>query len=252
MYNIDELAWSDVKLTHFHIALLPWGATEPHNLHLPYTTDNLLSRTISLDAAAKAEKSGVRSVVLPAIPFGSQNPGQTDLPFCIHIRTETQKAILTDIVASLHRGGIRKLIILNGHGGNSFSGTVRDLAVDFPDFSIVTTDWYKIADAQKFFTEPGDHAGELETSLMLHYYPHLVKSVENYGLGSTRQFTIEALNNRTFWLPRNWKEVSADTGIGNPQYASAEKGKLFADAVTDVIAEFMQKFAFVKAKDLYR
>ncbi len=242
MTNIDELTWSDVKSTGFNIALLPWGATEPHNLHLPFTTDNLLSHAISLDAAAKAENLGVKSVVLPTIPFGSQNPGQTEYPFCIHLRTETQKAILTDVVSSLHRGGIRKMIILNGHGGNNFSGIVRDLAVDFPDFLIATTDWYKIVDARKFFTEPGDHAGELETSLMLHYYLHLVKPHENYGSGSTRQFTIEALNNRTFWLPRNWKKVSEDTGIGNPQFANAEKGKNFAEAVTDKIAGFIKKF----------
>ncbi len=243
MNNIDELTWSDVKSTDFYIALLPWGATEPHNLHLPYTTDNLLSRAISLEAAAKAEKFGVKSVVLPTIPFGSQNPGQTEFPFCIHTRTETQIAILRDIVSSLHRGGITKLIILNGHGGNSFSGIVRDLAVDLPDFLIVTTDWYKIVDARNYFTEPGDHAGELETSLMLHYYPQWVKPHANYGSGTTRSFSIDALNNRKFWLPRNWKKVSEDTGIGNPQYASAEKGKIFAEAVTDQIAGFMKEFA---------
>jgi creatinine amidohydrolase len=249
MTNIDELTWSDVKSTEFNIALLPCGATEPHNLHLPYTTDNLLSRAISLGAAAKAKNLGVKSVVLPTIPFGSQNPGQTDFPFCIHLRTETQKAILTDIVSSLYRGGIRKMLILNGHGGNNFGGIVRDLAVDCPNFLIATTDWYKIVDARKFFTEPGDHAGELETSLMMHYYPHLVKTHENYGSGSTRQFSIEALNNRTFWLPRNWKEVSVDTGIGNPQFANAEKGKNFAEAITDKIAGFIKEF--IEKTELY-
>lgn len=243
MTNIDALTWSDIQSDRFQIALLPWGATEPHNLHLPYTTDNLLSRAISLDAAAKAEKLGIKSVVLPTIPFGSQNPGQTEFPFCIHLHTETQKALLRDIVSSLHRGGITKLIILNGHGGNSFSGIVRDLAVDFPDFLIVTTDWYKILDARIYFTEPGDHAGELETSLMLHYYPQWVKPRESYGSGAARKFTIDAMNNRKFWLPRNWKKVSEDTGIGNPKYASAEKGKIFAEAVTDEIAGFMKEFA---------
>ena len=159
MTNIDALSWSDVKSSQFRLAILPWGATEPHNLHLPYSTDNLLSRAVSLDAAAKAEAQGVQAVVLPAIHFGSQNPGQTDLPICIHMRVETQKAILYDVVSSLKRGGINKLLIMNGHGGNSFNGVVRDLAVEFPDFLIVTTDWYKVVDARSFFTEPGVQAG---------------------------------------------------------------------------------------------
>ena len=252
MTNIDALSWSDVKSSQFRLAILPWGATEPHNLHLPYSTDNLLSRAVSLDAAAKAEAQGVQAVVLPAIPFGSQNPGQTDLPICIHMRVETQKAILYDVVSSLKRGGINKLLIMNGHGGNSFNGVVRDLAVEFPDFLIVTTDWYKVVDARSFFTEPGDHAGELETSMMLHYYPEYVKPQETYGTGATRQFTISGLNNRSFWLPRNWQRVSEDTGIGNPQHASAENGKLFAEAVSNVVAEFICDFANATSDNLYR
>lgn len=252
MTNIDALSWSDVKSSQVvRMAILPWGATEPHNLHLSYSTDNLLSRAVSLDAAAKAEAQGVQTVVLPAIPFGSQNPGQTDLPLCIHMRVETQKAILYDVVSSLKRSGINKLLIMNGHGGNTFNGVVRDLAVDFPDFLIAISDWYKVVDSRSFFTEPGDHAGELETSMMLHYYPEYVKPKEVYGSGTTRQFTISGLNKRLFWLPRNWQRVSDDTGIGNPQHANAEKGKLFADAVSTVVAEFIRDFANADPDKLY-
>lgn len=201
MNNIDALTWSDVKSTKFDLAILPWGATEPHNLHLPYTTDNLLSRAVSLDAATKAELRGVRSVVLPAIPLGAQNPGQTELLFCLHARMETQKAILQDIVASLHYQGLRRLLIINGHGGNIFNSFVRDLALDYKDFLIVTSDYFKLVDANAYFDEPGDHAGELETSLMLHYYPELVKPAETYGKGESKQFSIKGLRNRSFWLP---------------------------------------------------
>lgn len=252
MNNIDEITWSDVKGKQFDLAILPWGATEPHNYQLPYTTDNLLSRAVSLDAATKAELMGVRSVVLPTIPFGSQNPGQTDLPFCIHVRMDTQMAILRDVVASLHRQGIRKLVILNGHGGNNFTSFIRDLAVDYKDFMIVSSDWYKVVDARPYFDEPGDHAGELETAMMLHYYPDLVKPKEMYGSGETKNFTIKALKNRQFWLPRNWSAVSSDTGIGNPQHATAEKGKKFADAVTESIAAFLSDFVNTQPQDLYK
>lgn len=96
------------------------GATEPHNLHLPYMTDCILSHDVAVSAALIAkQKYGVNCMVMPPIGMGSQNPGQRELPFCIHTRYETQKAILTDIVSSLYVQGIRKLVIINGHGGNT-------------------------------------------------------------------------------------------------------------------------------------
>lgn len=248
--DIDWLTWSEAKNTVYDLAILPWGATEPHNYHLPYTTDNVLSRSVSLEAARKAAQQGVHPMVLPAIPFGSQNPGQTDLIFCIHARQETQKAILTDIVAALHHQGMRKLLILNGHGGNTFRTLVRDLLVDFPDFMIVVSDWYKLVDGKAYFTEPGDHAGELETAMMMHLVPERVKEKKEFGTGDSKKFNIEELN-AGFWAPRHWTQVSSDTGIGNPIYATARNGQQFTEAVTDSIARFIVQFANADLNNLY-
>ena len=84
-------------------------------------------------------------MVLPPVTYGSQNPGQRDYPFCLHARYETQRAILGDVVAALHLQGIRKLIIVNGHGGNSFKNMIRDLSVDFPDFLIAAATMYMLS-----------------------------------------------------------------------------------------------------------
>ena len=248
--DIDLLTWSEAKDSVYDLAILPWGATEPHNYHLPYTTDNVLSRSVSLEAARKAADKGVKSMVLPAIPFGSQNPGQTDLIFCIHARQETQKAILTDIVTALHHQGIRKLVLLNGHGGNTFRTLVRDRLVDFPDFMIVVSDWYKLVDGKTYFTEPGDHAGELETAMMMHLVPERVKAKNEFGEGAGKKFNIEGLNSG-FWTPRHWTQVSTDTGIGNPVHATALNGQLFTEAVTDTIAQFIVQFAKADVNNLY-
>jgi creatinine amidohydrolase len=248
--DIDLLTWNEAKEIKYDLAILPWGATEPHNFHLPYTTDNVLSRSVSLEAAKKANDQGVNPMVLPAIPFGSQNPGQTDLIFCIHARQETQKAILTDIVSSLHHQGLRKLVILNGHGGNTFRTLVRDIQVDFPDFMIVVSDWYKLIDATQYFTEPGDHAGELETAMMMHFFPERVKDKSAYGKGDSKKFKIDNLN-KGFWTPRHWTKVSSDTGIGNPVHATANNGKAFTEAVTNIIAQFIVDFAKADLTDMY-
>ena len=96
-------SFGDVVKKKYDLVILPWGATEPHNLHLPYLTDCILSHSIAVDAAKIAKDHfGVNCMVMPPITLGAQNPGQRELSFCIHARYETQKAILTDIVSSLH------------------------------------------------------------------------------------------------------------------------------------------------------
>lgn len=223
----------------YSMALLPWGATEPHNLHLPYLTDAILSHDIAVDAAQKAlDRYGIRSMVMPPVALGSQNPGQRELKFCVHSRYETQKAVLTDIATSLYHQGIRCLLIVNGHGGNGFKNMIRDLAVEMPDMLIASSEWFKVCPAKEYFDNPGDHADELETSVMMHYHPELV-NLSDAGDGHFRTFRPATLQRGVAWIPRNWAKVSDDTGIGSPAAATAEKGARFADAVTDSYAELI-------------
>lgn len=233
----------------YDLAILPWGATEPHNLHLPYLTDSILSHDVAVDAALLAlQKYGVRTMVLPPVAMGAQNPGQRDLKFCIHYRYSTQCAILTDIVSSLHHQGYRKLLIINGHGGNSFKSMIRDLAVDLPDFIILSSEWYTVLPAKEWFDEPGDHADELETSVMMHYHPELV-DLGMAGPGQAHPFALEGLRSKTAWLPRHWTKVTSDTGIGNPHLATAEKGKRFAAAVAEKYAALLHELAGISSSD---
>lgn len=233
----------------YDIALLPWGATEPHNLHLPYLTDAILSHDIAVDAAVLArDKFGIKAMVMPPMPLGAQNPGQRELPFCIHYRYDTQRAVLTDIVASLNHQGLNRLLIINGHGGNSFKNMIRDLAVDRPSMLIATGEWFKAAPAKEYFDNPGDHADELETSVMMHYHPELV-NLSEAGPGGDGGFAGKALSHGVAWVPRNWARISSDTGIGNPAAATAEKGARFARVCAE---EFAQVIADLCQPDLYR
>ncbi len=233
--------YGKVKPLNYHLAVLPWGATEPHNLHLPYLTDCILSHDIAVDAARLAlDKYGIRSMVLPYVTAGSQNPGQRELNFCIHYRYETQKAILADIVSSLYAQGHRRLLIINGHGGNSFKNMIRDLSIDYPDFLIATSEWFTFVPAKEYFDEPGDHADELETSVMMHYHPELV-DLDEAGDGKSKKFASQMLNEKVAWIPRNWLKVSEDTGIGNPKKATAEKGRKYAEVVTAKYAQLFKE-----------
>ncbi|MDE6165706.1 MAG: creatininase family protein, partial [Muribaculaceae bacterium] len=80
-----DLSVSNYGITRnldYQVAILPWGATEPHNYHLPYLTDAMASHDIAVDSARKAlDLYGVRAMVMPPIALGSQNPGQRELKF---------------------------------------------------------------------------------------------------------------------------------------------------------------------------
>ena len=244
--DLSVSAYGIVRPLDYKVAILPWGATEPHNLHLPYLTDAILAHDVAVDAAVRASTLyNIRTMVLPPVTMGAQNPGQRDLKFCIHYRQATQYAILTDIVASLHHQGMRKLLIVNGHGGNSFKGMIRDLAVDFPDFFILSSEWFAVLPAREWFDDPGDHADELETSVMMHYHPELVR-LEEAGAGDAHPFALQGLREKVAWLPRHWTRVTQDTGIGDPRLATAEKGRRFAEAVAGKYASLLRDLAAVK------
>ncbi len=250
-YILEQTNWKRLKQEAFDVAVLPWGATEPHNYHLPYGTDSLETARIAEDAALKAWERGAKIMVLPTISLGAQNVGQIHLPFCLHIRPSTQLVILKDLVSALNGQRIKKLVILNGHGGNDFKPLVRELQPEFPEMFLSLVEWFKILNQEEYFEEAGDHANEMETSIIMHYYPELVLPLSEAGEGEEKKWKLESLRNKTAWAPRQWDKVSEDTGIGNPKKASAEKGKRFVDDVTTKIAEYFVELAACDLDDLY-
>ena len=181
-------------------------------------------------------------MVMPPVTMGSQNPGQRELPFCVHAHYDTQRAILTDIVASLYHQGFHRLLIVNGHGGNNFKNMIRALTLDYPGMLMMTSEWFKQAKTTEYFDNPDDHADELETSVMMHYHPELV-NIDEAGDGTNRGFALDALRTGKIWMPRHWNMVSKDTGIDNPVMSTAEKGQKFAKAVAESYAQFIAEFA---------
>src|SRR5256714_2444259 len=115
-YVLNELTWKAVRDARYEVAVLPWGATEAHNFHLPYSTDNIETDRIAALAAGHAWERGPRVVVLPLVPFGV-NTGQLDIPLCLNVNPSTQALVLRDLATALAGQGVPKLVILNGHGG---------------------------------------------------------------------------------------------------------------------------------------
>jgi creatinine amidohydrolase len=248
-YVLAETTWKAVREAVPDLAVLPWGATEAHNYHLPYGTDNTQAEYVAAEAARLAWGAGARVVVLPAVPFGSQ-AGQLDIPLCLDLSPTTQAAVLGDLARCLAGHGVRNLVVLNGHGGNDFRQMIRELQPKVRVF-LCAINWYAVVDPRPHFTDLGDHAGELETSVMLHVAPGLVLPLSEAGDGRARRFRVAGLREGWAWAPRRWTQVTADTGVGDPRAATAAKGAAYIAAVVERVGRFLIELAAADPDDLY-
>ena len=249
-YILAETNWEALKDANFELAILPWGATEAHNYHLPYATDNIQADHLAAESARLAHEKGGKVIVLPTIPFGV-NTGQSDIYLDINLNPSTQLAMLSDIVAVLNRQGIYKLLIFNGHGGNNFKPIIRELGLRFPKMFISFCFFPQAFDKTAYFEEKGDHADEMETSLMLYIRPDLVLAKEKWGDGKAKKFKIKAFSEGWVWAERKWSQISEDTGVGNPHKSSGAKGELFFKDITVKMGNMIFELCQADLNDLY-
>ena len=249
-YILSETHWKTVKESNYEVGILPWGATEAHNYHLPYGTDIIEAEQIAAESARLAWEQGAKVIVLPVVPFGV-NTGQFDVKLDMNMNPSTQLLVLRDLIEVLDRQGIHKLIILNSHGGNDFKTMIRELGLKFPNMFLCQCNWFQALDQKEFFENKDDHAGEMETSLMMHLVPHLVQPLSEAGDGGAKKFRFTAIREGWAWAERKWTQVTRDTGVGDPRKATAEKGARYFQAVTKKVAQFIVELAMTDRKDFY-
>jgi creatinine amidohydrolase len=220
------------------VAILPWGATEAHNFHLPHGTDVLEAAAVAERSAELAVERGARPLVLPTVPFGN-DAQQLDQAATVHLSPGSAELILRDVVDSMRHQGIDRLVVLNAHGGNEFKAPIRELSKD-REVLITLVNFYEVAPEERaeIFENPGDHADEMESSLLLYLYPELVE-MEQAGPGIRRGMEISGFGQPGVWTPRPWSSVHPDTGSGDPRKATAEKGERYFEAVCARIAELL-------------
>jgi creatinine amidohydrolase len=237
-----------VRATAWRVAVMPWGATEAHNTHLPYGTDTLLGREVAARVVAVCAQRGVPVVALPAMPFGV-NTTQLDLPLTLNVMPSTQLAVLRDIVRSIEPHGVRALLLLNAHGGNELRALVRELQ---PETSVllVIANWWQAGEHARF-VDAGDHAGALETAAVLHVAPHLVAERSTWGDGHARRSVLQGVRDGWAWTPRRWTQVTADTGVGTPHEATADQGAAFVEEAVARIASLCESLATIDPSAMY-
>ncbi len=250
-YILAETNWKTVQQQSYDVAILPWGATEAHNYHLPYATDNYQVDHVAQLSAATAWEQGAKVIVLPTIPFGV-NTGQLDVPFCMNLNPSTQLSILKDVCDVLVRHNVTKLIILNGHGANNFIAMIRELAGIHSNLFVTVVNWFQAVPRDGIFELPGDHADEMETSLMMYLFPNLVLPISDAGSGATKKFNLTGIQEGWAWAQRPWTMVTNDTGSGDPQKSTAMKGELFISKCVEKIAQFCKELSGKSVQELLK
>lgn len=235
--RLQFLSHKQVREAKWEIAVLPFGATEPHNLHLPYGTDCFQVEEIGRRACDKANLKGARALMLPVIPFGvNTNYFQIPGGMTPGLNPTTLLAILRDVADSLSRQGLRKLLVLNGHGGNELKPFIRELHAQLPIF-IGLVDWFRMAGdlIRSTLDNPGEHADELETSLIMALKPELV-DLKEADSGTPVPSKVDAINKGWISVTRPWHLATTGTGIGDPSKGTAEKGKKLLETTSDRLA----------------
>jgi creatinine amidohydrolase len=241
---LAEQTHAFIRSQKWEIAVLPFGATEPHNLHMPYGTDNFQVEALGRRACQHAYEAGARVVLLPGIPFGvNTNYFKVPGSLACSLTPTTLLRILTDITDSMERQGVRKLLLLNGHGGNELKPFLRELHHRTGVF-LCLCDWYRMATDlyRTIFREPGEHADEVETSLGLAFFPELMRP-EQADAGTARPTRFEAINRGWVTITRPWHLATTNTGLGNPAAASEDKGKTLMNALTERLGQFLVQLA---------
>jgi creatinine amidohydrolase len=243
-YILAEQNHAFIREQRWQAAVLPFGATEPHNLHMPYGTDNFQVEEIGRRACEFAYNAGAKVLLLPAVPFGvNTNHLQVPGALALSVNPTTLLAVLTDLVDALERQGLRKLVLLNGHGGNELKPLTRELHHQTKMFLCVC-DWFRMAADvyPKIFAKPGEHADEVETSLGLAFFPDLVRP-ELADDGAAAPTRFDAINRGWISITRPWHLVSKNTGLGDPRAATADKGRRLMDVVVERLGSFLVELA---------
>lgn len=242
-WKLAETNYGYVKDHPAEVAVLPFGATEPHNLHLPYGTDTFEADVVGEQICAVAHRRGARVVLLPTIPYGTET-NQREFPLSLNLYPSTIQRIVADLVESLARHGVRKIVLLNSHGGNDLKPVLREL-YGRHGAHLFLCNWYQVLrDVERdLFTDPGDHAGEMETAFALAYFPALVARSSDGGLaadkGATRPTRFEAVNRGWVSITRPWHLLTTNTGSGDPHPATAEQGRRLLALLVERLAGFL-------------
>jgi creatinine amidohydrolase len=231
------------------VVVVPTAAIEQHGPHLPLDTDTFLCTSVAHAGAARAGDA----LVTPTVCFGSSEHHMA-FPGTVTLSQETFRESVAEVCRSLTRHGFTRLLVVNGHGGNTallgaavqqlgFEAPVKVLAIDYWTFARPV-----IAEVRESPTGGMGHACEFETSLMLHLRPdavrreRIVREIVQPRYGAERFDLFERGSVNAHWKTH---ELSRSGVMGAPDLATEEKGRRLFEACADGLAALIEELRAV-------
>ena len=245
-YILAETNYAYTKANPYEVAVLPLGATEPHNLHLPYGTDVFEGTIVGEKICEAAHRRGAKVVLLPTIPYGTET-NMTALSAGDERRSH-------DAVRLRHRpgptrcvtSGVRKIVLLNSHGGNEMKPLLRELAgkIDGAPVPVQLVHRARRRVARALRPRRTTTRGEMETSFVLAYSSAPGRQnapTANWPptTGRTAKTRFDAVNRGWVSITRPWHLLTTNTGSGYPHAAAAEKAEHMMDLLVERLGTFL-------------
>ncbi|MFC4529357.1 creatininase family protein [Sphaerisporangium dianthi] len=231
-YLLPLATTTEVRDRRARVALLPIGSFEQHGPFLPLATDTIVACTIAGELAAAHPVLHLPPVTVSC----SHEHEHADWPGTVSISATTLYAVVRDMAASLQRSGITRLVLVNGHGGNYVLGNVvQEAAASGQRMAVFPggADWEAAWAASGLETSAWSdmHAGELETSILLHAHPRLVR--DGYESGDRLS------DDRQHLLTLGMAAYTESGIIGRPSLASASKGKAVLESLVESFGAYL-------------
>lgn len=252
---MNEVEWWRLKAAEINalaakdaVVIVPVGSTEQHGPHLPVQVDSLLVGEIACRAARRA--SAATAVVVTPTVWTGLAEHHMSLGGTLTLDFSTFLAILRSICRSLVRQNFRRILLLNGHGGNvtALNVVVNELTAELGIPLATTTYWLLASDAFASILEHQKnvrHACEAETSMMLALVPSLVDmNLAAEAVGPTSPELSDTVASDAAYRWRSFKSRTSHGAIGDPRSASPEKGGRLLSAAAEAVAAVITNSEF--------
>lgn len=241
---LEEMTIEEVRALAPEVAVVGIGSTEPHGPHLPYGTDTYQVNAVCRAGVTEANQAGGRVVMYPTLPV-SNNVNFQAFPFACRIGVRTLMTVIADIVGALEQDGVRKVVLVNGHGGNpdTLQAAIREhVSKHAPGegsfLCMVSAGGFVPREVARTIEHPSDHAGESETSRMLYLRPDLVRQ-EHLAEFPVQKPMLEQLANGQVFYVRPWHGYLPESAGGETRASTAEKGRALTESGAHGLAQFL-------------
>jgi creatinine amidohydrolase len=239
---LEEMTIEQVREFHANVVALPLGSTEPHGAALPYGTDTFSVKAIAERATRLANSRGGRVLCYPTLPITLNNNFRA-WPFALRVSVPTMHATIVDICRQVYADGVRRVVIINGHGGttDTIRSAMRDLAgMDDAPFVFYVAGWGMAAPEVKAAHSgpPSEHGGHAEAALQLHLHPECVIR-EKLANNPQCYPALPALRDPRVYFVRKWHQYVPAAAGGDQRAATAGDGKALLESAAETTGQLL-------------